>query len=107
MQAFRRSTLSSLRNVAAVQRRGYAAANTPYAETVKNLRINSDTKLLFQGFTGKQGTYGLPPFPFQFPFRLADVVFPCAGSMPSKRSLMVFQPSDVTRIAAWTSRSSQ
>ena len=54
MQALRRSTLSALRNVAAVQRRGYASA---YANTVPNLRINKDTKVIFQGFTGKQGTY--------------------------------------------------
>lgn len=57
MQAFRRSTASTLRNVAAVQRRGYAAASPIYSETVKNLRINGDTKVIFQGFTGKQGTY--------------------------------------------------
>jgi len=57
MQAFRRRTFSALQNVAAVQRRGYLQATSPYAETIKNLRINSDTKVIFQGFTGKQGTY--------------------------------------------------
>ena len=56
MQAFRRNTLSAVQNVAAVQRRGYARAAGAYAETVPNLRINADTKVLFQGFTGKQGT---------------------------------------------------
>jgi hypothetical protein len=56
MQAFRQSTASALRNAAAVQRRGYANAPA-YAETINNLRINADTKVLFQGFTGKQGTY--------------------------------------------------
>lgn len=56
MQAFRNSTLSTLRNVAAVQRRGYTKAAPIYTETVNNLRINGDTKVLFQGFTGKQGT---------------------------------------------------
>ncbi|GAB1200594.1 Succinate--CoA ligase [ADP-forming] subunit alpha, mitochondrial [Aspergillus pseudonomiae] len=55
MQAFRRSTASALRNAAAVQQRGYANAPA-YAETINNLRINADTKVLFQGFTGKQGT---------------------------------------------------
>lgn len=56
MQAFRINTLSTLRNVAAVQRRGYTKAAPIYSETVSNLRINSDTKVLYQGFTGKQGT---------------------------------------------------
>ena len=56
MQAFRRNALSAVQNVAAVQRRGYARAAGAYAETVSNLRINADTKVLFQGFTGKQGT---------------------------------------------------
>ena len=61
MQAFRRNTASALRNAAATQRRGYAASASPaYAETIKNLRINADTKVIFQGFTGKQGTYVFP-----------------------------------------------
>ena len=56
MQALRRNTFSALRNVASQQRRGYAKATSVYADTVSNLRINKDTRVLFQGFTGKQGT---------------------------------------------------
>ncbi|KAJ5689595.1 Succinate--CoA ligase [Penicillium macrosclerotiorum] len=57
MQAFRRNTFSALRNVAGQQRRSYLKATSAYADTVNNLRINKDTKVLFQGFTGKQGTF--------------------------------------------------
>jgi succinyl-CoA synthetase alpha subunit len=55
MQAFRRPLSSALQNVA--RRQGYATASSQYAATVNNLRINSDTKVIFQGFTGRQGTY--------------------------------------------------
>jgi succinyl-CoA synthetase alpha subunit len=55
MQAFRRNTLSALRNVGATQRR--TQATSAYSETLNNLKINKDTRVLFQGFTGKQGTF--------------------------------------------------
>lgn len=32
-------------------------SGTPYAETRKNLALTSETKVIVQGFTGKQGTF--------------------------------------------------
>ncbi|KAJ5100349.1 Succinate--CoA ligase [Penicillium angulare] len=57
MQAFRRNTFSAIRNAAGQQRRGYANPSSAYASTVNNLKINKDTRVLYQGFTGKQGTF--------------------------------------------------
>ncbi|KAI1928250.1 ligase of succinyl-coa [Ophidiomyces ophidiicola] len=57
MQSFRRSTLSTLQNASRIQHRRHIASTSAYASTVDNLRINSETKVLFQGFTGKQGTF--------------------------------------------------
>jgi len=54
MQAFSRCTKPALQ--AALRRQCYSTSTSGYALTVENLRINKDTKVIFQGFTGKQGT---------------------------------------------------
>lgn len=53
MQVFSRRTAGALQTAA--RRQGYSTATSGYAATAENLRINKDTKVLFQGFTGKQG----------------------------------------------------
>ncbi|KAJ2818764.1 ligase of succinyl-coa, partial [Coemansia erecta] len=49
----------SARTLRTVSRRGFAtsAARRSYEDTAKNLKINKDTRVLIQGFTGKQGTF--------------------------------------------------
>jgi succinyl-CoA synthetase alpha subunit len=59
MQALPRTARSAALRQAAT--RSYSSAASPYSQTVQNLRINDNTKVIFQGFTGKQGTYVLCP----------------------------------------------
>jgi succinyl-CoA synthetase alpha subunit len=49
-----------------LSRRPYSSTTSPYASTINNLRINSETRVIYQGFTGKQGRYVVSPV-VQFP----------------------------------------
>ncbi|EGX43209.1 Succinate--CoA ligase [ADP-forming] subunit alpha, mitochondrial [Orbilia oligospora] len=53
MFALRRSAASAGKTIC---RRGYST-ETPYTSTYSNLKIGKDTRLIYQGFTGKQGSF--------------------------------------------------
>ncbi|KAF2151142.1 alpha subunit of succinyl-CoA ligase [Myriangium duriaei CBS 260.36] len=55
MQAITKPAGSLIRS--ALQRRTYASASSGYKSTNVNLRIDGNTKVIYQGFTGRQGTF--------------------------------------------------
>jgi succinyl-CoA synthetase alpha subunit len=56
MQAFTRHLRPSSRLVRQMAARKYTTSASSYSDTIENLRVTAKTKVIFQGFTGKQGT---------------------------------------------------
>jgi succinyl-CoA synthetase alpha subunit len=59
MASLRQPLTRALRSTPSITRSAYASVAAPagYPSTNANLRINKETKVIFQGFTGRQGTF--------------------------------------------------
>ncbi|KAK3676533.1 ligase of succinyl-coa [Recurvomyces mirabilis] len=59
MQSVRQPLTRALRSTPGLTRSAYASVAQPtgYASTNSNLRLTKDTRVIFQGFTGRQGTF--------------------------------------------------
>jgi len=59
MQSTRQTLTRAVRSTSSITRSAYASVAAPsgYASTNENLRITDKTKVIFQGFTGRQGSF--------------------------------------------------